>query len=590
MKRAVALAALALLAAWDARAHPLAPALLELEELEAPGRFAMRWKTPRADDALTPILPASCETVSSARGDFEAGGYVRASEVQCGAAGLIGATARVGGLDASGSDALVRIHFADGRSVRALLRPDAPSLQVPARESSIGLFVSHLRHGRPAPRWRTRSPALRRGARRAAGPWATSPVAITAFTAGHSATLALAVLGVVRAPAARVEVAIAMTLVWLAVELTRRAGGAAARAGVARRPLALPFGFGLLHGLGFATALGEVGVPAREIPLALAGFNVGIEMGQLALVAALLALAAVARRFVDVSSARSLRWTALAPGLRDWFARRLLVLGSGRRGVLEYAVRHRAEEASMTGMVFALLGLAVLAAVVGFIAWRGERTRRLGIEGEVTGLRDAIERSTVALEEKTSERRERGDEVAELRRRLEKAKRRAFSVQEERAPLEARASALETELRDREAECKRLRDEVARLEADVDGARRDAARLREEASVAVQERDKAARVARIDPDEHRSLAHRADAAEEEVRRLNARIRDVERDAMRIRQRERTHRRLYMVIRGELGAAQDRIRHLSGAPPGEAFTEPDGPHDAADDPLVEGSGV
>ena len=134
----------------------------------------------------------------------------------------------------------------------------------------------------------------------------------------------------------------------------------------------------------------------------------------------------------------------------------------------------------MTGMVFALLGLAVLAAAVGFTAWRGERTRRLGLEGEVTGLRGTIESEHRALEEKTSERRERGDEVAELRRRLEKAKRRAFSLQEERAPLEARASALEAELRDREAECKRLRDEVAKLEGDVDGARRDTARLREE--------------------------------------------------------------------------------------------------------------
>lgn len=244
----------------------------------------------------------------------------------------------------------------------------------------------------------------------------------------------------------------------------------------------------------------------------------------------------------------------------------------------------------MTGMVFALLGVAVLVAVIGFVAWRGEWSRRHGLESELAGLRDSVESERRALELKTTERRERGDEVAELRRRLDKAKRRAFSVQEDRAPLEARASALEAELRAREAECKRLRDDVARLEGDAEGARRETARLREEASVAVQERDKAARVARIDPDEHRALAHRADAAEEEVRRLNARIRDVERDAMRFRQRERTHRRLYMVIRGELGAAQDRIRHLSGAPPGEAFAEPDGPHDAADDPLAEGSGV
>jgi chromosome segregation ATPase len=235
----------------------------------------------------------------------------------------------------------------------------------------------------------------------------------------------------------------------------------------------------------------------------------------------------------------------------------------------------------MTGSAFALLGLAVLAAGFGFFAWRGERARRLGLEADLAGLRDSIESERSALEQKTTDRRERAGEIAELRGRLEKAKRRAFSAQEEKAPLETRVTAIEVELRDRDTECKRLRDEVAKLEGDVDTARRDTVRLREEASQAVQERDKAARVVRVDPDEHRALAHRADAAEEEVRRLNAQIRDVERDAMRYRQRERTHRRLYLVIRGELGAAQDRIRQLTGAPPGEAFVEPDGQHDAAD---------
>ena len=234
----------------------------------------------------------------------------------------------------------------------------------------------------------------------------------------------------------------------------------------------------------------------------------------------------------------------------------------------------------MMGGAIALLGLAVIAAVVGFIAWRGERTRARDLAAELATLRESSEKERAAHEAKSVGQRERGDEVAELRRRLEKAKRRAFTVQEERAPLEARATALETELRDRESECKRLRDDVAKLEGDLDGARRDTTRLREEAALAVQEREKASRVARIDPDEHRGLAHRADAAEDEVRRLTAQLRDVEKDALRYRQRERTHRRLYLVIRGELGAAQDRIRQLSGAEPGEAFVEPDGPQDGS----------
>ena len=153
----------------------------------------------------------------------------------------------------------------------------------------------------------------------------------------------------------------------------------------------------------------------------------------------------------------------------------------------------------MTGAAFALVGLAVLAAGIGFVAWRGERAGRLGLEADLAALRDSIESERSALEQKTTDRRERAGEIAELRQRLEKAKRRAFSAQEERAPLEARAAATLAELRDRDAECKRLRDEVARLEGDTDAARRDVVRLREEASQAVQERDKAARVVRSIP-------------------------------------------------------------------------------------------
>ncbi len=239
----------------------------------------------------------------------------------------------------------------------------------------------------------------------------------------------------------------------------------------------------------------------------------------------------------------------------------------------------------MTGAAFALVAVAMLAAGAGWVAWRGERARRLGLETEFATLRDSIESERSALEQKAADRRERVGEVAELRQRLEKAKRRAFSAQEEKAPLEARVAATQVELRDRDAECKRLRDEVARLEGDTDAARHDVVRLREEASHAVQERDRATRVVRIDPDEHRALSHRADAAEEEVRRLNGQIRDALRDALRYRQRERTHRRLYLVIRGELGAAHDRIRQLRGEPPGEAFLEPEGPQG---DALAEGS--
>lgn len=231
----------------------------------------------------------------------------------------------------------------------------------------------------------------------------------------------------------------------------------------------------------------------------------------------------------------------------------------------------------MTEVLILAIGLA-LAAAVAAVAWRSERARRIGLEAEAAELRDAATAARREVEAKADAKRARADELVELRQRLEKAKRRAFAAQEERAPLEARLAALETELGDRERETKRLRDEVARLEGEFEGANRDRTRLRDEAKRAVEASEAATRAPRIDPEEQRSLAHRADAAEAEVRRLNGLLREIERDAMRYRQRERTHRRLYMVIRGELGAAQDRIRQLTGAPPGEAFVEPDDPSD------------
>src|SRR6185295_17321827 len=101
---------------------------------------------------------------------------------------------------------------------------------------------------------------------------------VTAFTLGHSVTLSLAALGLIEVPARVIEVAIAATVFALAVELARSAPGDT----LMRRHPALMAGlFGLLHGLGFAAALREAGLPQGEIPLALASFNVGIELGQL---------------------------------------------------------------------------------------------------------------------------------------------------------------------------------------------------------------------------------------------------------------------------------------------------------------------
>ena len=117
---------------------------------------------------------------------------------------------------------------------------------------------------------------------------------ITAFTVAHSLTLGLATLGFVNVPPAPVEAVIALSILFVAVEIVHWRQG---REGITRRkPWIVSFLFGLLHGFGFAGALADIGLPEHAIPLALLFFNVGVELGQLAFVAAVLMLWALLRR------------------------------------------------------------------------------------------------------------------------------------------------------------------------------------------------------------------------------------------------------------------------------------------------------
>jgi hypothetical protein len=136
-------------------------------------------------------------------------------------------------------------------------------------------------------------------------------------------TLALAALGFVHAPRALIELAIAATIVALALQLARKRD-TSAPAGLARRPALLPFAFGLLHGLGFASAFGELGLPQHAIPLALFAFNIGIEAAQLALVGLILWLPAELERWLP---------SALAPAWLSDFARELPATAIGSLGV-----------------------------------------------------------------------------------------------------------------------------------------------------------------------------------------------------------------------------------------------------------------
>jgi hypothetical protein len=305
--RAAALLGAALSVALAAGAHNLAPAYLELRE-QPGGAVAVLWKLPAVMPrraSLEPALPCPAATPPAAH--IEGDAVLFEWRLAC-ARSLVGQRIAVEGLAGSGTDAIVSVGLADGRHVRAILTASAPSLAVPARESTLAVLASYARLG-VEHLWTGLDHLLFvAGLSLLLGATRRLVVAITAFTAGHSVTLALATLGIVHAPRAAVEVAIAGTIVALALSLARaHAGGGSARtASIARRPALLPFAFGLLHGLGFAGALAELGLPQHAIPLALFSFNLGIELGQLSVVAALLALAffALRARALDAASPR----------------------------------------------------------------------------------------------------------------------------------------------------------------------------------------------------------------------------------------------------------------------------------------------
>jgi hydrogenase/urease accessory protein HupE len=292
LRRIFACVALLFLA-MPAAAHRLAPSLIELRPA-TDGVYNVRWKTPLQRPAgveIDPILPAHCEAQTSPTAQPDATSVTLLWTVDCGERGLIGSELSVTGLVESATNALVSVELPDGRKFRTVLHGDNPAFVVPERQSGwdvasdyATLGFEHILSGFDHLLFVLGLVLLASGRRMLL-------YTVTSFTLGHSVTLSLVALGYVRFPSTLVEVVIAATIVALAAELGRPARPKPTL--MRRIPWAMAFSFGLLHGLGFAGALSEIGLPQEEIPLALLSFNVGIELGQLAFVAVVLGLRAL---------------------------------------------------------------------------------------------------------------------------------------------------------------------------------------------------------------------------------------------------------------------------------------------------------
>ena len=289
-------------------AHEVRPAYLELRE-DRPGEFNVLFKTPMRGElrlALAPEFTGRTEALTPitayATGDAAVQMWrLRALDP------LRGQIVRIAGLDGTMTDALVRIEFADGTAWVQRLTPQQPAATVPQAQGGwvvagmyLKLGIEHILLGFDHLLFVLALLILARGT------WLLVKT-ITAFTIAHSITLALATLGFVHVPSKPVEAVIALSIVFVATEIVYAYRG---RQGLAQRaPWIVAFGFGLLHGLGFAGALSEVGLPPGHIPVALLFFNVGVEIGQLLFVGAVLAVIAVCRSYI----AKLPYWAKLAP-------------------------------------------------------------------------------------------------------------------------------------------------------------------------------------------------------------------------------------------------------------------------------------
>jgi hypothetical protein len=280
----------------SASAHEASMAVMSLREI-VPGRYVGAWSMPPTDESLRPIFPEHCRW--------------EAPELNCGVRGLAGRLSFMG-LGSKQSVATIRVIPRDG-PVQAYTvsaaHPVAMMARDPGRDLAVwldladtyvNLGIDHILRG-------IDHLLFLLGLIWLVGRGWMLVHTITAFTVGHSLSLAAATFGWVGVPERPLNAAIALSIVFVGVEIVKLQRGQAGL--TARYPWVIAFAFGLLHGLGFATALTTLGIPQATLPIALLFFNVGVEIGQLLFVFVVLTLVWAHRQ----AEAMLPRWGAVLP-------------------------------------------------------------------------------------------------------------------------------------------------------------------------------------------------------------------------------------------------------------------------------------
>ena len=267
-------------------AHEVRPAYLEINQT-AKTDYEILWKIPVLDTRapkISPVFPENFELKQSSE-EFLIDAHIRKYQATF-KEDLNGKEIFIEGLSTTLVDVLVQINLSESVSYTILLQPDNPKAIIPVEPNKwevtklyIKLGIEHILIGIDHLLFVLGLLLLVRDL-------GTLIKTITAFTIAHSITLGIAALDIFRMPQAPVEAVIALSILFLAREYLSLKNGKESL--TAKHPWVVAFAFGLLHGFGFAGALAEIGLPQKEVPMALFTFNVGVEIGQLIFIAAMI--------------------------------------------------------------------------------------------------------------------------------------------------------------------------------------------------------------------------------------------------------------------------------------------------------------
>ena len=260
--------------------HALQPGFLELRLIEK-DIYAVLWKKPAQRGkpmAISAVLPENCDQATARETIWDGSAFLARWTTTC-PGGMEGGKIGIEGLDQTSTDVLVRFDFSDGTAESRRLTAGDSSFIIPTIPDNFEvvrtyllLGIKHILTGIDHLSFVLALLILVAGVGRLIK-------TVTAFTLAHSITLVAATLGIVKIPGPPIEATIALSIMFVASEIMHSRAG---NPGITEKyPWLVAFIFGLLHGLGFAGALSEIGLPHSSIPTALLFFNVGVEIGQL---------------------------------------------------------------------------------------------------------------------------------------------------------------------------------------------------------------------------------------------------------------------------------------------------------------------